>query len=530
MLAETTQQATVLFVDDETVTLRQFTRAFGKKFNVLTACNTADAGVILDKCDQDISVLVSDERMPGEPGISFLKRVKKDHPDIVRILTTGYSDMQNIQDSVNSAEVFRYIPKPWNLATLGDDLAAAVSLFNEKKQLREQVSGFKQALVEQRIGMALLDTLRTEGLEQIIDQFFLRMIVVEDYSIHLTHRLFSEGKDGHWYEYTPSAQPNGVVEEQRSGLESAVLSSVLRDQRETIFYGEAAPEYLGSFQRHPVSAAVPLFTDDKLAGVILLGKPLKAEQYSADDIRLLNWFGREVAGVLETWITHTEMQSKLNEAENRLSIVSQFNEYNHDVKTPLSNIEALILAGEAFTEEERKTKILDQVERGNALVSTMVNVLKEQHFKTKSLFDLNQLADEVIQSFPTQVKNVRTSFSELPASYAYEEELKIVLLNLLSNAFQAKDKDCPDVLVSTHYDSARDLVICKVADNGCGIAPERLDVLWAKPGSNRKHLGGSGVGLRVVKRIIEDHKGTISVTSTLGEGTEFTLTLPVVSL
>jgi len=404
--------------------------------------------------------------------------------------------------------------------------------------------------VVQMTARALSSTLTPVAMKKLADQLFLRTTKVENYSLHLSPHFFpdSKGPDGmegsepcadDWraYEYgdlqfTDHAKGEFDVplRGKSSSLNGSGFLGFLQHQTETTFYDEVVPRYKRDFQNRGISAAVPIMVAGRAVGYVMLGRPLKEEQFSHDDIRLLNWFGGEVGGVLEKLIVHLRMENTLHEAEKTLSVVSQFNEYNHDVKTPFSNIEALISAGDVFTDEEREAKILEQVHRGSMLVSTMVNVLKGQHYKTKSLCDLNQLAEEAIASFPTQAKNVQRSFSPLPASYAYEEELKIVLLNLLTNAFHAKDKDSLQVQVSTHYDRTHRQVICKVADNGCGIAPERLEALWSRPGSSRKHLGGSGVGLAVIKRIIEEHDGTIAVVSTLGEGTEFTLTLPIADI
>ncbi|MCJ9430808.1 sensor histidine kinase, partial [Kordiimonas marina] len=102
---------------------------------------------------------------------------------------------------------------------------------------------------------------------------------------------------------------------------------------------------------------------------------------------------------------------------------------------------------------------------------------------------------------------------------------ELLFSNLLSNAFAAQDKPEHQVRVWTWADEGR--VGCCVQDNGRGIPAARLDHFWQGLESARRSEGGNGVGLGVVRRIVDAHGGTIVVTSEEGIGTEFTFSLPV---
>ena len=106
-----TKKGLVLCVDDEPNILRSLRWLLQKEFDVEVASSGQDGLAMIRKTGYD--VVVSDQRMPGMMGSEFLREVRKLSPGSMRILLTGYSDMQAILRSVNEGEVFRFINKPW---------------------------------------------------------------------------------------------------------------------------------------------------------------------------------------------------------------------------------------------------------------------------------------------------------------------------------------------------------------------------------------------------------------------------------
>ncbi len=104
---------TLLFVDDEENIQRSLQRVFRKEgYNLLTASSGKEG---LEKVVQTkVDLILSDQRMPGMSGVEFLREVRKTSPDTVRIILTGYADVQAAMDAINQGEVYRFITKPWN--------------------------------------------------------------------------------------------------------------------------------------------------------------------------------------------------------------------------------------------------------------------------------------------------------------------------------------------------------------------------------------------------------------------------------
>lgn len=125
---------TVLFVDDEERILRSLNMLFRSRFRVLTTTDGNEA--IRMVSDEKVHVIVSDQRMPIMEGIEVLRRVREASPNTMRLLLTGYADLQATIGSINEGEVFRYITKPWDM----QEIVSAVTRAAEIAQSLETVS------------------------------------------------------------------------------------------------------------------------------------------------------------------------------------------------------------------------------------------------------------------------------------------------------------------------------------------------------------------------------------------------------
>ncbi len=122
----TTKLGKILCVDDEPNIVRSLQWLLQKEFEVHTANNGQCALALVQQYDFD--VVISDQRMPVMTGVELLREVRRLSPRTMRILLTGYSDMQAILRSINESEVFRFVNKPWNITELPRVVAQAVNI------------------------------------------------------------------------------------------------------------------------------------------------------------------------------------------------------------------------------------------------------------------------------------------------------------------------------------------------------------------------------------------------------------------
>ena len=104
---------TVLYVDDDKENLRTFRRLFRKQYHVLLA-ESGEEGLQLLQTHSPIPIIITDQRMPEMTGIEFLEHSIRISPDSIRIIITGFTDVQALIDAINTGRVYRYITKPWD--------------------------------------------------------------------------------------------------------------------------------------------------------------------------------------------------------------------------------------------------------------------------------------------------------------------------------------------------------------------------------------------------------------------------------
>ncbi len=139
---------TILLVDDEVDNLDALERLFRGKYTVLRAESGLMALKILDQNPEPISVIITDQRMPEMTGVQFLEQSMKSHPDTVRILLTGYTDIESIIQAVNSGQIYRYINKPWDVVDLMATVARAVEKYALSSELKNKNQELAKALQE----------------------------------------------------------------------------------------------------------------------------------------------------------------------------------------------------------------------------------------------------------------------------------------------------------------------------------------------------------------------------------------------
>ena len=145
----------ILYVDDEEKSLKYFARAFGDKFRILTAVNARDGLKIIEEHGNEIGVLMTDQRMPGERGTWLLERTRQLHPRIIRILATAYADMEAAITAVNTGAIYKYVTKPWDPPQLEQTLKRSLDFFMvqcERDQLlREKMSVLHNMMIADRM-------------------------------------------------------------------------------------------------------------------------------------------------------------------------------------------------------------------------------------------------------------------------------------------------------------------------------------------------------------------------------------------
>ncbi len=147
-------KANILYVDDEAHNLISFKAAFRRDYNIYTANNAEEGMKILQ--DSPIEIIITDQKMPGTTGVEFLEQIVELYPHTIRMILTGFSDIEAIIQAINSGGIYRYITKPWDENELKMTFSGAYKLYLAEEnnrllfqQLQEKVYQ-QEHIIEER--------------------------------------------------------------------------------------------------------------------------------------------------------------------------------------------------------------------------------------------------------------------------------------------------------------------------------------------------------------------------------------------
>jgi signal transduction histidine kinase len=207
----------------------------------------------------------------------------------------------------------------------------------------------------------------------------------------------------------------------------------------------------------------------------------------------------------------------------------------HELNTPLSVIVSAIQL--LLREEELSPSVKDMVERIEteaqrlSLFTRGLLSFARKEDEASGETDVNQLLREVVCFLKYEIQKRSIAVVEdldfrLPPITAEENRIKQIFINLIMNAIQAMDGGGSLLLRSSLSDR---LISLQIADTGTGIARHSLNHIFDPFYTTKKNGTGTGLGLFITKKLVESFSGTISVESSEGEGTCFTLTFPVIT-
>ncbi|MFC2092727.1 ATP-binding protein [Bacteroidota bacterium] len=284
----------------------------------------------------------------------------------------------------------------------------------------------------------------------------------------------------------------------------------------------------------------------RVFGALVLGEKKSSQRFSAEDIDLLNTVTATAAATLERFQLQEEVIRERLESE-RLEELNKLKSYfvssvSHDLKTPLTSIKmfAELLKTSKSISEEKSDEYFEIIEgESNRLTRLIDNVLnhskiesgvKEYKFEEINLTDVVQ---NVLRLMEYQLKMSKFSVStslgkELVTINADVDGVVEALINLLSNALKySEDKKLIDISV---YQKGSYATI-EIKDHGIGIPPEDLKNIFVSfyrsKNLSKEKVGGAGIGLTIVKHIMDAHDGKIEVKSILEKGSTFSLHFPL---
>jgi len=305
----------------------------------------------------------------------------------------------------------------------------------------------------------------------------------------------------------------------------------------------------------------PILPKEGNQGFLFVGSEKTDTIITEGDEELITILANQLGQALEnarlfekTWQAHQELEKRVEERTRELSIAleevqkiskrkSDFvSSVSHELRTPLTSIKgyaSILLAGKLGTVPEEIHKRLEKINKhSDELVQFVNDLLDISRIESGKMtlklmpFGLKNIVEEVGDLLSVQIKEKQIEFSlnfpkDIPEVLADYNQIKRVFINLINNAIKytpAKGK------ITVGFQKADKEVEVDIRDTGCGIPQDALDKLFVEfyrvDTAINQEVKGTGLGLALVKNIIEAHKGKIWVKSKEGSGSTFSFTLP----
>ncbi|MBU1405306.1 MAG: response regulator [Proteobacteria bacterium] len=137
----------VLYVDDEEINLVNFRETLCDEFEIFLAGSGKEALALLAR-EGEMALVVSDQRMPGMTGIELLSKVREAYPDTIRMIISAYTEIHELIDAINKAEVYRYFVKPWKEDQLRLTIGNAVGTYALGQEIKQFVEQGRKQMAE----------------------------------------------------------------------------------------------------------------------------------------------------------------------------------------------------------------------------------------------------------------------------------------------------------------------------------------------------------------------------------------------
>lgn len=303
---------TLLVIDDEIRSQESIRRTLDEEFSVLTASSAEEGRTIMER--ERVNVVLCDHRMPGVTGIDFLKEVRERWPDSVRMIISGYTDVEDIIAGINDAGIYQYILKPWHPESLLLNVRAGAQLYDLQQQSNNMNLELRtiQPVLQKRVA-AKNEKLRTHyefariirsassPLNEVID--LASRVATCEIAVHISGESGS-GKEllGRAIHYSSSRAARAFVIENCGAMSDQLLESELFGHKRGSFTG-AFEDRIGLFEQ---ADGGTIFLDEigdtspsfqvKLLRVLQEGeiRPVGSSRSRKIDVRVLSATNRDL--------------------------------------------------------------------------------------------------------------------------------------------------------------------------------------------------------------------------------------------
>ena len=473
----------ILIVDDEKRIRQVCSRLLTQEGYEVAQAENAEAGLDFIE-NRHFDIILLDLLMPGLPGMEALPRIRELHPDTVVIVITGYATLDHAVEAMKNG-AFEFLSKPFSPEDLRVVITKAIEHIRTLNDISSEKSRMLAMLNQLADGVLATDARKKIALA---NQSFLQL-------------MNYQGPNPNSMDVAFCVSDETILSMIDKALANAEDGQIENSQ-------ELRVQQTGDPQ--------PLILDARC-------------------IPFRDRVGR-VLGTITVLHDITALKKIDQMKSDFVSLVS------HEIRSPLTSIHMqlkVVLDGLAGEVTEKQNEILSRASEKISALITMSGELLDLSKMESGLIHMERTNLDLLPLLKDQVafyqqrarsKNIQLELlpvEALPEIFASKMNIEEVLANLINNALNYTP-DNGKVTVSAVLEN--DYVKIDVTDTGFGIAPEDMDRIFSRfyrvKNSNTRNIVGTGLGLPIVKNIVNAHHGRIRVESQLNEGSTFSVFLP----
>ena len=496
-------------------------------------------------------LVIVDLVLPRSSGLELTRAIRDLHPELPVLAITGHREKEM------SLEAFRcgvtsFLFKPFDMNTLASTIRRCLQYTDLLKP--GGVSPEIRALIE--VQNAIVNRLPLDRILYLTIEHMIRISGADSSSIML---LEPEGKT---LKLQAAYGLDGIEEGRQVALDQGVAGWVVKFNQPQLIVGRADAQITGERPESALTAAVglclPLRGARRVVGVLSVTKRTSTEPFPPGLTQFGLLLGAELARAIEELHErerHQEAERELMRRDKLVTIGELVAGVAHEINNPLGFIRSNLQTISEYLEElqplVRKSLATEQprggggkdlefiledlpsclqetcqgVERVLKIVANLKSMAREDT-DMKEMANINEILESAISILWNQIKykaEIVREMLELPHYPCYPSQLGQVFLNIIHNAVQAIERR-GRIWVRTRLESQ--WLVIEIQDDGCGMGPDTISKLFT-PFFTKKPKGeGTGMGLKIAKKIVERHLGKIEVESQPGQGSLFRVKLP----
>ncbi|MER3477026.1 MAG: fused response regulator/phosphatase, partial [Leptolyngbya sp. ERB_1_2] len=305
MRRESNPKLRLLIVDDEPDNLDLLYRTFRRDFEVIRAKSAIEALKVLDE-QGEVAIIISDQRMPEMLGTEFLSHAADRFPDTLRIVLTGYTDVEDLVDAINSGKVFKYITKPWKPQQLQVVVEQAAEIYGVLKQ---RTADLRRALRRESSLNAINTAIRESlGYQNMLHTVVETIGVTFEASWCMLHPIEGECFRADSAMYCAEDVP---IDEGERDRDSQLVQTVFRDRD-----GWLKTE-------NPPHLVLPLIYQQELLAILSLHRAIEKPMWSDEDIELIEVVAEQVALAKSQARLYRRTQQQAEQIRAELAVARQ---------------------------------------------------------------------------------------------------------------------------------------------------------------------------------------------------------------